>query len=185
MSDIGVRVTGLLPDTFKGMESAVKNELSKDPATSIASKFLGLIGSAATDAIRNRLNFDVVELLGCGWVVAQELHEYKDRQKHPPNETSIVYLGQHKMKTDVHPVVIITIGPMRREIPFTLELTAQINSVALSIRDGHITGAGTGDCFVQAQLKCGDTPLHDPLKSRKVTLPGRHDFQPPGLEIVV
>lgn len=184
MSDSGVTVTGLLPDRFKDMETVVKNELSKDPATSVASKFLGLIGSAATDAIRDRLNFDVVELLGCGWVVARELHEYKDRQKHPPNETSIVYLGQHKMKTDVHPVVIITIGPIRREIPFTLEMTAQVNSFSLLIRDGHITGAGTGDCFVEAQLKCGDIPLHDPIKSRKVTLPGRHDFQTPGLTIL-
>lgn len=184
MSDSGVTVTGLLPDTFKNMESAVKNELSKDPATSVASRFLGLIGSAATDAIRNRLNFDVVELLGCGWVVAQELREYKDLQKHPPNETSILYLGQHKMRTDVHPVVIITIGPIRREIPFTLEMTAQINSFALRIRDSHIKGAGTGDCFVEAQLKCGDIPLHDPIKSRKVTLPGSHDFQAPGLRIL-
>ena len=184
MSDSGITVTGLLPDTFKNMESAVKNELSNDPATSVASKFLGLIGSAATDAIRNRLNFDVVELLGCGWVVARELHEYKDPQKHPPSETSIVYLGQHKLKTDVHPVVVLTIGPIRREIPFTLEMTAQVNSFALLIRDGHITGAGTGDCFVEAQLKCGEIALHDPIKSRKVTLPGRHDFQAPGLTIL-
>ena len=184
MSNSSVTVTGLLPDTFKDMESTVKNELSKDPATTVAGKLWGLIGSAATDAIRNRLNFDVVELLGCGWVVARELHEYKDRQKHPPNETSIVYLGEHKMKTDVHPVVIVTIGPIRREIPFTLELTAQINSVALLIRDGHITGAGTGDCFVQAQLKCGETALHDPVKSKKVPLPGRYDFQAPGLTIL-
>lgn len=184
MSNSGVTVTGLLPDTFKGMESTVKNELAKDSATTVASKLWGLVGSAATDAIRNRLNFDVVELLGCGWVVARELHEYKDRQRHPPNETSIVYLGQHKMKTDVHPVVVITVGPIRHEIPFTLELTAQINSVALIIRDAHITGAGTGDCLVKAQLKLGDAELHDPIQSKKVPLPGRYDFQAPGLRIL-
>ena len=184
MSDSGVTVTGLLPDTFKNMESAVKNELSKDTALGVAGKLWGLIGSAATDAIRNRLNFDVVDLLGCGWVVARELHEYKDPQKHPANETSIVYLGQHKMKTNIHPVVILTLGPIRREVPFTLELTAQVNSVALLIRNGHITGAGTGDCFVKAQLKLRDIPLHEPIKSRKVTLPGRHDFQAPGITIV-
>jgi len=184
MSDSGVMVSVLLPDTFNRMEEAVRNELSKDPAMGGVSRLWAFIGSTATDAIRRRLNFDVVEVLGRGWVLARELHEYKDSKKHPPDEHSIVYLGQHKMKTELYPVLTVMIGPINRELRFTLELKAQINSVALSIRDGHITGLGTGDCLVEAELKYREIALHDPIKSRKVTLPGHHDFIAPGLAIL-
>jgi hypothetical protein len=185
MSDSALMVNELLPDTFQRMEGVVRDELSKDPAMGVASRVWGLIGSTATGAIRSRLNFDVVELLGRGWSVARELHEYKDPNKHPPNQSSIVYLGQHNMKTEVHPVLTLMIGSIQSpELRFTLEMTAHINSVALSIRDGHITGLGTGDCFVEAQLKYREIALHDPIKSRKVNLPGHRDFKPPGLAIL-
>lgn len=184
MSDSGVMVNDLLPGTFNRMEGVVRNEFSKDPAMGMASRVSGLIGSTVTGAILKRLNFDVVELLGRGWVFARELHEYKDPTKHPPGESSIVYLGKHKMKTELYPVLTLIIGPITRELRFTLEVTANINSVALSIRDAHIIGLGTGDCSVQAQLKYREFALHDALESRKLTLPGHYDFQAPGLAIV-
>ena len=59
MSDSGVTVTELLPVTFNRMEGAVRDELSKDPEMGLASRVWGLIGSTATDAIRNRLNFEI------------------------------------------------------------------------------------------------------------------------------
>ena len=179
----GVKVNVLLPDTFNRMEDAVKDELAKDPAMDGASRVLGLIGSAATDAIRRRLNFDVLEVLGRGWVFANELHEYKDQAKHPRGERSIVSVGKHEMKTQLEPIVTLTVGPISKELHFTLEVTAHINAVALSICDGNITGVGTGDGSVEAQLKFGEIPLHDPIESRQVTFPGRHDFAAPGLEI--
>ena len=184
MSDSDVMVNELLPHTFNRLEGVVRDELSKDPAMGVASRVWELIGSTATGAIRDRLNFDVVELLGRGWVFARELHEYKDPNKHPRDESSIVYLGKHKMKTELYPVVTLMIGPISRELRFTLEVTANINSAALSIRDAHITGLGTGDCSLEAQLKYREFALHDPIESRKVTLPGHHDFDAPGLAIV-
>ena len=185
MNDSGLMVNELLPQTFNRMEGIVRDELSKDPAMGLATRVWELVGSTATGAIRSRLNFDIVELLARGWALARGLHEYKDPKKHPRNESSIVYLGQHDMKTEVHPVLTLMIGPVQSpELRFTLEMKAHINSVALSIRDGHITGLGAGDCFVEAQLKYREIALHDPMKSRKVTLPGHHDFKAPGLAII-
>jgi len=185
MNDSGVMVNELLPDTFNGMEGVVRDELSRDPAMGMASKVWGLVGSTATDAIRSRLNFDVVDLLGRGWTLARELHEYKDPNKHPRGESSIVHLGEHKMKTELHPVLTLMIGPLQTpELRFTLEMTAHIRSVALSISAGHILGLGSGDCFVNAQLKYGEIALHDPIESRKVTLPGHYAFRAPGLAIL-
>lgn len=185
MSDTAVMVYELLPDTFNGMEGVVRDELSKNPATGLASTMWGFVGSTATDAIRSRLNFDVVELLGRGWALARELHEYKDPVKHPPGQRSILHLGEHEMTTELHPVLTLMIGSMQApSLRFTLEITAHIRSVALGILDGHITGLGSGDCFLSAQLKHSEIALHNPLETRKVTLPGHYSFKTPGLPIL-
>jgi hypothetical protein len=185
MSDSGVMVSELLPNTFNGMEGVVRDELSKNPAMGLASSMWGFVGSTATDAIRSRLNFDVVELLGRGWVFARELHEYKDPVKHPRGQSSILHLGEHKMTTELHPVLTLMIGPLQPPaLRFTLEITAHIRSAALAIRDGHITGLGSGDCFLSAQLKYREFPLHNPLETRRVTLPGHYPFKAPGLAIL-
>jgi hypothetical protein len=178
-------VTDLLPETFIGMEGVVRDELSKNPAMGLASTMWGFVGSTATEAIRGRLNFDVVELLGRGWAFARQLHEYKDPVKHPPGKTAILHLGEHKMKTETHPVLTFTIGAIETPpLRLTLEITGHIRSVALSICDGHITGLGSGDCFLTAQLKYRQIALHNPFETRKVTLPGRYPFKAPGLAIV-
>ena len=184
MGDSGVTVRDLLPGEFNEMDSVLQTKLSRDPAMGFASKMWGFIGSKATDAIRDCLNFDVVELLGRGWETAQELHEYKDQHKHPANETSIVTLGKHKMTTAFDTVLVVTVGPKSWDLPFTLEMTAHIDTMALSICNAHITGLGSGECSVEAQLKYKQAPLHKAIQSRKVTLPGHHDFKAPGLPIV-
>jgi hypothetical protein len=180
----GVTLSQLIPDGSV-MEDVLRAELSKDRAVVWTGNVWALIGSQAMDAIRSRLNFDVVELLGHGWTVARQLHEYKDPAKHPANETTILNLGEHSTKTECHPLLTLTVGQMRTlKIRFTLELTAKIHSVALSIRNAHITAIGTGSCSVSAQLKYGKIDLHNPVKSPKFELPGKHDFAAPGLKIL-
>lgn len=180
----GVTVSQLIPDRH-AMEDVLKAELSKDRALSWAGSAWALIGSRAMDAIRSRLNFDVVELLGHGWTVARQLHEYKDPTKHPANESTILNLGEHSMRTECHPILMLTVGQMRPlKLRFTLELTAKIHAVALSIRNAHITAMGTGSCSVSALLKYGQIDLHDPVELPKVEFPGKHDFAAPGLKIL-
>jgi hypothetical protein len=175
----GVSVTNLLPESFHAMEALVRNEFAGQPGMAIAGTAWSMVAAGATDAVRTRLNFDFVDLLARGWAVARELHKYKDKAKYPDHVTSVVHLGKHEMKTESHPLLSITVGGYKfPEIRLTLELKAVIEAVALSIQRGRVTGVGSGECWVTAQLKYGTLGLHDPTPSRKVKLPGARKFDP-------
>jgi len=183
----GCKVSDLLPDTFDHLDEVIKEGLDSDSeeARPTIPRFAWqIIQSKAAQAVRDVLDGDVFELLARAWCMARELHEFTDRRKYPPGKDSTVFLGNHQVSTEVHPVLIMTVGSIEGpRLRFTLTLTAHFRSAALSIRDGHITAIDAGDCSVGAQLKYKDTKLHKELESREVKLPGRLQLQPPGLKI--
>ena len=180
----GCKVRDLLPDELDGMETEVRQALEKDAGAGGAKLAWSFIGSQATDAIADTLDFDVFELLARGWCAARELHEYTNPARHPRGEHSVVQLGEHKFTTSVHPVLKCSLDAVALPtLRFTLEFTATVEAVALDIVNGHITAAGAGECYVSAQLKYGEVKLHKPLASRHVKLPGRLTFKRPGFPI--
>jgi hypothetical protein len=183
----GCKVSDLLPDTFDHLDEVIKESLdsgSEEARPNIPSFAWKIIQSKAAQAVRGVLDGDVFELLARAWCVARELHEFTDRRKYPPGKDSTVFLGKHQVSTEVHPVLVMTVGSIEGpRLRFTLTLTAHFRSAALSIRDGHITAIDAGDCSVGAQLKYKEIKLHKELESREVKLPGRLQLQPPGLEI--
>lgn len=183
----GCTVADLLPDKFDHLDEVIKESLASDSAEArpnIPSFAWQIIQSKAAQAVRDALDGDVFELLARAWCVARELHEFTDRRKHPPGKDSTVFLGDHQVSTEVHPVLAVTVGPVESaRLRFTVKLTAHFRSAALSIRDGHITAIDAGDCAVAAQLKYKDVKLHKERESKNVKLPGRLQFHPPGLEI--
>ena len=183
----GCKVSDLLPDKFDHLDQVIKEGLdgdSEEARPSIPRFAWQIIQSKATQAVRDVLDGDVFELLARAWCVARELHEFTDRRKYPPGKDSTVFLGNHQVSTEVHPVLVVTVGSLEgARLRFTLTLTAHFRSAALTIRDGHITAIDAGDCSVGAQLKYKDIKLHKELESREVKLPGRLRLQPPGLAI--
>ena len=76
------------------------------------------------------------------------------------------------------------IGPIEcRPLRFTVEVKANFDSAALVIQKAAIIGIAAGECFVSAQLKYADLALHDEIKSKRVPIPGRKNFEPPGFAI--
>jgi hypothetical protein len=183
----GVLVSELLPDSFSRMDQVVQSELSKNASVGEAKlpRFAWhLIESQTTKALHDVLACDVFELLARAWCTARELHKYADESEHPRTERSIVSLGEHVLATAVHPVIVVIIGSLRcPPLRFTLELNATFRSAVLLIRGGYIKSLSAGDCTVGAQLKYGEQPLHDELKSKTVTVPGQFDFAAPGLKL--
>ena len=183
----GCKVSDLLPETFDHLDEVIKEGLDGDSEgarPSIPRFAWKILQSKASQAVRDVLDGDVFELLARAWCVARELHDFTDGRKYPPGKDSTVFLGNHQVSTEVHPVLVVTVGSLEgARLRFTLTLTAHFRSAALTIRDGHITAIDAGDCSVGAQLKYKDTKLHKELESREVKLPGRLRLQPPGLAI--
>jgi hypothetical protein len=179
-----VTVEDLLPARVQGIDEVIATELAKDGNTSLPVFALKLLGSEANDALRGALNIDVCELLARGWCAARELHKFTDCAKHPRGERSIVFLGEHSLTCKVHPVITISLGPTQfPPLRMTLELRANFRTAALTIQDGYITALSDGDCSVSTLLKYGEVKLHDELKSRNLTFPGKLKFEAPGLAI--
>jgi hypothetical protein len=179
-----VTVQDLLPANLKGMDEVIETALGKEGNVGFPGFAWKVIGSEANDALRGTLNGDEFELLARGWCAARELHKYTDRVEHPLGERSVVFLGEHTLVSNAYPVIIVTVGPTQYPpLRLTLELKAIFRTAALTIQDGHIRTLSAGDCSVSAQLKYGEFKLHDELKSRDVTLPGKLEFKAPGLAI--
>jgi hypothetical protein len=183
----GIAVRDLLPAEIGRIEHTMQSELAKESksgSTSLPAFAWRIAGTEATTAMKEALDGDVFSLLARGWSVARELAQYRDQTKYPPGQKTIVYLGEHSLNTEVHPVLTLFVGPMQcKALRFTLELKATFRSAALLIQDAHITGLAAGDCFASAQLKYNDIALHDELTSKHLVLPGRLQFKSPGISI--
>jgi hypothetical protein len=178
-----IRVVDLLPERL-ALGPAVEAAMRANPEADAPGMAWGFIAEQAEKALRGLLDCDVMELLAQAWLKARALQDYADPAKHPPGETSVVHLAEHGFVREIHPVLELSVaGCPPMPVRFTLALAARFRGLALSIEDGHITAAAPGDASVSAQLKYGAIKLTDEKQSKKVKLPGRHVFAPPGLKI--
>jgi hypothetical protein len=181
--DRAIRVADLLPERL-ALGPAVEQAMRDDPEAGGLGLAWDFIGERAEEALRGLLDCDLIELLAQGWLKARALQDYADPAKHPPGETAIVHLAEHKFVHELHPVLEVAVsGCPPVPIRFTIALAASFRGLALSIADGHIQAVAPGDASVSAQLKYGAVKLTDEQQSKQMKLPGRHVFAAPGLRI--
>jgi hypothetical protein len=174
----GIKVADLLPKRL-ALGPAVAEAMRGEPEACPPGLALDFVAERAGDALQGLLDCDVVELLAQGWAKARALQAYADPAQHPPGETAIVHLGEHKLVREVHPQLEIAVaGCPPVTLRFTLALAAQVRGLALSIESGHIVAAAPGDAAVSAQLKYGEVALTDEKQSKTMKLPGRFVFTP-------
>jgi hypothetical protein len=187
MPDNGLQVRELLPTRFENMDDVVKRQLLANAQVNQAglpNLVWKVVGGKATEAVRSALDCDVFSLVARAWAKALELHKFKDETKYPPSKKATLFLGEHKLKTEIHPVLDVIFGPaLQAQLRFTVELAAEFQTGELSIWRGHIVGVGTGEGQITAQLKYGESALHDKFESRKFKL-SPFELPAPGLLIL-
>lgn len=142
------------------------------------------VGHAVATALGEIEGLDLFEVFAWGFAKAEEFHGYKDPTKHPRDEKAIVYLGARDLSADLHPVVTIRTPPLSGlSLRFTIELTAELKAVAVSVTAAHITRISLGACELSAVLKYGETVLRRSLKPLKIDAPGAIRFADPGIAI--
>jgi hypothetical protein len=94
------------------------------------------------------------------WKKYQEILEFADAKKYPPNETELVSLAEHTIKVVHHPYLQVTyrgVALTNAEFTFTLEAELALQGVILKIKDGKIlsirAGAvkGSGELLLEEQ----------------------------------
>jgi hypothetical protein len=179
-----ITLNALLPDKLDSVAEQVRERMCDNEEIGGMKLAWDYIGKELNKALRSALDSDLLDVLGKTWAQFSEIAAFADPDKHPPGERSLVELGEHELKRDLHPVIAVTIGPCPCvELKFLLALSANISVVRLAILDGHIVGGDLGELWATAQLSYEGIPLHAPQESAKVAVPAEFAFDLPGIKI--
>lgn len=177
-------LSALLPAKLDSLAEQMQARLCQDEQVGGMKLAWDYIGNELGTALKSVLDCDLIDLLARAWARAAPLAELADPAKLEPGERTLVELGKHEVKRDLHPVIAVTIGSCPCvELEFKFALVANIGAVRLAVVDGHIVGGDLGEIWASAQLSYEGTPLHPPSESRKLALPALFELDPPGIKI--
>lgn len=179
MTDSGIRLRDLVAledgDVARAVEECAKNE---PQYASLGGRIAGLALREGARRLNDTLDTDPFEWLATAWTKVRLLQEYADPARHPPGETAVVTLGEHRLKGIWHPVLEVAVGGS--ELPnlrFTLEVELLFKSVGLGVEGGAIRSVAPGTAAVSARLKYGKVKLRE-CASKSLKLPGQLVLDP-------
>lgn len=179
-----VTLGALLPERLDSMAEQARTRLCDNEEIGGMKLAWDFIGKELHSALKSVLDCDLLEMLGGAWAKAAELAAFADPGKHPPDERSVVEIGEHDVSRELQPVIAVTVGSCPCiELKFKFTLAAHVSGVRLSIVDGHIVGGDLGELWASAQLSYEGTPLHPPAESTRIAIPSEFHFAPPGIKI--
>lgn len=109
---------------------------------------------------RDVLNLNVVDVLAEAWKKYAEIEKYADRQKYGPEESILVPLAEHTVKSKHHPYVEILLHekPLGR-VEFDLDFSLTLEGFVLKIQDGIIREIQTGSAKGEGKLTLATVTL--------------------------
>jgi hypothetical protein len=103
---------------------------------------------------------DVFEILLSGWKKHRNLQQYRDRTKYPPNQTSLVPLGKHTIRSVHKPSLdVMADEVLLWRVTSDIALWLEIEGLILAIRDARIREVAAGRCRGEARLGCAGVEL--------------------------
>jgi hypothetical protein len=181
---MAVMMSDLLPERLDRVGEEACKTLSENEDIGCMKLAWDYIGTELGEALKSALDCDAFAVFAKSWAGAQQLADYADPAKHPPDERAVVELGSHEVSRALEPVIAVTIGSCPCiELKFTFTVTGNFGGVALTALNAHIIGGRAGDAWATARLSYNGIPLHEPAESRKLALPGTFDFPEPGIPI--
>jgi hypothetical protein len=124
-------------------------------------------------AIPDLLKIDPSKLLVDTWARGREFQRYADPQQYPPDETVLVKLARHVIRSAHQPRVEVRAGETLVDtVDFELSLAITIEGAVLKIRDGKIWEVAVGDCTASGELRCEGHSLAK-RESEPFELPGK------------
>ena len=137
----------------------------------------GFVTGDLLAALYQALDLPLEEILRSAWGSLVELQEYRDTKRHPPEETSSVRFGKHRVTSTHHPKVELLLNERRiAALTFDLQLTLNIAATTLLVRAGHIWQARGCELQGEAALSYRGFSLLK-KKSGTIALPAAIDFE--------
>lgn len=137
-------------ETFHNLKQKIAQE---NPGVTFPESFYNDLFGMMLEKLGDLLDIDLLKgVFIPAWRQHPDLQEYRDRDKHPPEETALVPLVEHSITTSHTPTIEPTLaGRSLGEIEFEVEGEFLIKGAILEVRDakimkvrfGGIDGTGT------------------------------------------
>lgn len=103
------------------------------------------VQGAILEKVPELLNVKMTDVLLGAWKKFKMLQKYADRERYTPEETILVPLADHTVKSEHHPYVEILVGEQPiQKIAFDVSFELTLHGFVLSIQDAAIKGIQTG-----------------------------------------
>jgi len=136
----------------------------------------GFVFSDLMATLYQALGLPLEDILRSAWSSLIELQEYRDAKRHPPEETSQVRFGKHRVTSTHHPKVELLLNDSAvATLTFDVQLTLNIAATTLLVRAGRIWQARGCEFQGEAALSYRGFSLMK-RKTASVALPGAIDF---------
>lgn len=126
--------------------------------------------------IGDLLNIGVLDIMVMAWNKYSLLLKYLDREKYSPDETFLVPLAEHTIKSEHHPYIEVLINDkMIGKIGFDINISLKLEGIILKIQDGKIKEILTGSCKGEGTISHDDFVIFE-KSLEPIQLPGSIDL---------
>jgi len=162
MSDRTVTLRGFFDDTpvtAHQLEALGSRETLTSLRAVLAKRAPDVTWSAAFAEVMKQtddlLDVAIPELVVAAWIKARMLHRYADAQRSAPNETAVVPLVTHTVRSVHAPYVELLVGdaPVGR-VDFEIDVEVTLEGARVSIRGGRVVEARIGSCQGRGSVSC-------------------------------
>ena len=129
--------------------------------------------------IPDLLELDPSKLIANAWAKGKEFQRYTDPELYPPEETVLVKLSRHVVRSSHEPhIEVMANESLIDTVDFSFSLAITIEGAVLKIRDGKIWEVALGSCTASGELSCEGHSLAR-RESEPFELPGTLVFEEP------
>ena len=185
MRDGDANVKDLLFNSNPDLARKTRKKMEKEPAgvdlkAELAKKSRLIKWDVVSDVLIDRAvemsDIPLAKILLPAWKEYQEIEKFADPQSYPPEDTELVSLVEHTVKSEhKSSLEILFKGVQVRVIDFTVGTELTLEGVVLRIRGGRVMAIEAGSVKGKASLAMeGETVLERPFTP--ISLPGKIDL---------
>jgi hypothetical protein len=124
------------------------------------------------DNLPGMLNTPIPNIVAKAWCGYKELLKYRDQTMYPPDQTFLLPMEKHTVKSDHNPSLDICInGQQIGTIGFTVSVSLLLEGLILKIQDAKIKEVHIGKCSGEGSIMCESLVIIQ-KKSPDISLPG-------------
>ena len=148
----------------------LKKNLQKEAKSLKWSPILDQVADKIADLLNN---ITIKDIMLRAWNKYHYLDKYLDKSKYAPDETILIPLVEHTIKSKHHPSIEILVNDhVVDSIKLDIVVAFKLKGIMLTIKDGKIRQIQTGTCKISGTVKYGQMILAQ-KELDTISLPGK------------